>query len=72
MDFDTKLLKKTRKTAAVHWFSGSWQTEEERQYLEAEARRLAAERRSERRVAIGRRLLGEEGYEKVKAILKGK
>lgn len=72
VDFDTKVLQKTRKTVAIHWFSGSWQTEEERQYLEAEARRLAAERRSERRVAIGTRLLGEKGYEKVKSILRGK
>lgn len=72
VDFDTKLLKKTRKTVAIHWFSGSWQTEEERLYLEAEAKRLAYERRSERRVAIGTRLLGEKGYEKVKAILRGK
>lgn len=72
VDFDTKVLKKTRKTVAIHWFSGSWQTEEERQYLEAEAKRLAAERRSERRVAIGTRLLGEKGYEKVKSILRGK
>lgn len=72
VDFDTKVLKKTRKTAAIHWFSGSWQTEEERQFLEAEAKRMAEERRSERRVAIGTRLLGEKGYEKVKSILKGK
>ena len=41
-------------------------------YLEAEAKRLAAERRSERRVAIGTRLLGEKGYEMVKSILRGK
>lgn len=72
VDFDTRLLKKTRKTVAIHWFSGSWQTEEERRYLEAEAKRLAAERRSERRVAIGTRLLGEKGYKRIKAILKGK
>ena len=72
VDFDTKVLQKTRKTVAIHWFSGSWQTEEERRYLEAEAKRLAAERRSERRVAIGTRLLGEKGYEMVKSILRGK
>ena len=72
VDFDTRVLHKTRKTVAIHWFSGSWQTEEERQYLEAEAKRLAAERRSERRVAIGTRLLGKTGYEKVKSLLRGK
>ena len=72
VDFDTKKLKKTRKTVTIHWFSGSWQTEEVRQYLEAETKRLMAERRSERRVAIGTRLLGERGYEKVKSLLRGK
>lgn len=72
VDFDTRVLKKTRKTVAIHWFSGSWQTEEVRQYLEAEAKRLAAQRRSERRVAIGTRLLGKKGYETVKSLLKGK
>ena len=54
----------------IHWFSGSWQTEEERQYPEAEAKRLAEERRSARRVAIGNRLFGEKGYAKLKSILK--
>lgn len=72
VDFDTKQLKKTRKTVAIHWFSGSWQTEQERQYLHAEASRLKRERRSKLRVAIGHRLLGQTGYETIKAILKRK
>ncbi|MDY3225399.1 MAG: glycosyltransferase [Candidatus Faecousia sp.] len=72
VDFDTRVLKKTRKTVAIHWFSGSWQTEQERQYLEAEAKRLAEERRSARRVAVGTRLLGETGYAKLKSLLKRK
>ena len=45
---------------------------EEQEYLEKEARRLAYERRSARRVAIGTRLLGEKGYAKLKALLKGR
>lgn len=72
VDFETRVLHRTRKTVAIHWFSGSWQTEEERQYLEAEAKRLAAERVSARRVDIGTRLLGKKGYEKIKSLLKGK
>ena len=72
VDFDTKKLKRTRKTVAIHWFSGSWQTEEERQYLLSEARRLQQEKRSNLRVAIGRRLFGEGGYEKLKSFLKRK
>ena len=27
VDFDTKNLKKTRKTVTILWFSGSWHTE---------------------------------------------
>lgn len=72
VDFDTKKLKKTRKTVAIHWFSGSWQTEEEMRYLRAETLRLRREQRSNLRVAIGRRLFGESGYEKLKAILRRK
>lgn len=72
VDFDTKKLKRTRKTVAIHWFSGSWQTEEERQYLRSEARRLRREKRSNLRVAIGHRLLGEGGYETLKSFLKRK
>ena len=72
VDFDTKKLKKTRKTVTIHWFSGSWQTEEERQYLLAEKRRLKKERRSSLRIAIGERLLGQKGYKVLKAVLKRK
>lgn len=72
VDFETRRLHKTRKTVTIHWFSGSWQTEEVRQYLEAESKRLEQERRSARRVAIGTRLLGKKGYEKLKSLLKGK
>ena len=65
-------LWKTRKTVCIHWFSGSWQTQQEQEYLQKEARRLAHERRSARRVAIGTRLLGQKGYAKLKALLKGR
>ena len=72
VEFETRLLRKTRKTVCIHWFSGSWQTQQEQEYLQKEARRLTLERRSARRVAIGTRLLGEKGYAKLKALLKGR
>ena len=72
VDFDTKKLKRTRKTVSIHWFSGSWHTEEELELLREEARRIQREKRSNLRVAIGSRLLGEGGYEKLKSFLKRK
>lgn len=70
VDFDTEKLKRTRKTVTIHWFSASWQTEEEREFIRQERERQAYERRSNLRVRIGTTLLGEAGYEKLKALLK--
>ncbi len=71
VDFDTKVLRKTRKTAVIHWFSGSWHTEAELEQMEREKLQKKAEARSNLRVAIGTRLFGEKGYQKLKAFLKG-
>lgn len=72
VDYDTMRLKKTRKTVTIHWFSGSWQSQEDLQILEEERRWKRRERRSNLRVAIGSKLLGESGYEKLKALIKRK
>lgn len=72
VDFDTKKLKKTRKTVTIHWFSGSWHTPEELEAMREEKRQLRREQHSNLRVAIGSKLLGEGGYEKLKSILKRK
>ena len=72
VDFDTKKLKKTRKTVTIHWFSGSWHTPEELEAMREEKRQLRREQYSNLRVAIGSKLLGEGGYEKLKSILKRK
>ncbi len=68
IDFDTQKMKKTRKTTIIHWFSGSWHTEEELAQIEAERKRLQYERRSSLRVAIGTKLLGKKGYENLKKV----
>ena len=70
VDFETEKLKRTRKTVTIHWFSGSWKTEEEREFFRREKERLAYERRSNFRVRLGTMLLGKTGYEKLKALLK--
>ena len=70
VDYDTKKLKKTRKTVIIHWFSGSWHTEEELEAMRQEKLQLQREKRSNLRYAVGNRLFGEKGYEKLKRILK--
>lgn len=72
VDFDTKKLKKTRKTVTIHWFSGSWHTEEELEAMRKEKEQLRREKLSNLRVAVGNKLLGENGYEKLKALIKRK
>ena len=72
VDYDTKKLKKTRKTVTIHWFSGSWHTQEELEAEAAEKRRLKKEKMSNIRYAIGNKLFGEGGYEKLKAFIKRK
>lgn len=69
VDYDTMKLKKTRKTVTIHWFSGSWQTQEDLRILEEERRWKRWEQRSNLRVAIGSRLFGASGYEKLKKLL---
>lgn len=70
VDFDTERLHRTRKTVAIHWFAASWHTQEELEEIQAERLRQKRERQSEARVRLGQALLGEKGYEKLKAILK--
>jgi len=70
IDFDTKKLKKTRKTVTIHWFSGSWHTEEELEAMRQEKLQQRRERISNLRYALGNKLFGERGYEKLKNMLK--
>ena len=72
VDYDTMKLKKTRKTVTIHWFSGSWQTQEDLRILEEERRWKRREQRSNLRFAIGSRLFGASGYEKLKKLLRRK
>ncbi len=70
VDYDTEKLHRTRKTVTIHWFASSWHTEEELEAMREEKRQLQREKRSNLRVAIGHKLLGEKGYERLKAIIK--
>ena len=72
VDYDTQKLKKTRKTVVIHWFSGSWHTEEELEAMRQEKLQQQRERASNIRYAIGNKLFGEAGYKKLKSLLKRK
>lgn len=72
VDFDTEKLNRTRKTVTIHWFSGSWHTEEELEAMRQEKLQQKREKMSNIRYAIGNKLFGEKGYEKLKKILKRK
>ena len=70
VDFDTEKLHRTRKTVTIHWFSGSWHTEEELEILRREKQWKKQEKYSNIRYTIGKTLFGEKGYEKIKSLLK--
>ncbi len=69
VDYETEKLRKTRKTVTIHWFAASWHTEEELRILREEKQRLKYEKASNFRYKIGTTLLGEKGYEWLKALV---
>lgn len=70
VDFDTEKLHRTRKTVVIHWFAASWHTQKELEAIQAERLRQKREKQSQTRVRIGHALLGEKGYETLKALIK--
>ena len=70
VEFDTMKLKKTRRTVTIHWFAGSWHTAEELEAMRQEKLQQRAEKMSSIRYTIGKSLLGEAGYARIKSILK--
>ena len=66
LSYLTGRLKKTRRTVAIHWFSGSWQTEEERKAKEEHLRQQKQARLRTIPNRMLRRLLGDDTYEKIK------
>ena len=72
VEYDTMKLRKTRRTVTIHWFSGSWHTEEELEAMRQEKLQQRREKISNFRYGLGRKLFGEKGYEQLKKILKRK
>ena len=68
----TRLFYKSENTTTIHWFSASWFTPEQRAQRDAWIRELKKERLRYMPNRIMMKLLGEEHYEKLKRIIKGK
>ena len=62
VSFETGNLHRTRKTAAIHWFSGSWYTEEEKQHRKALRKQVRRDKVKNAVTGSAYKLLGEEGY----------
>lgn len=84
ISYETNELKKTRNTVTIHWFSGSWQPEEDKKLVE-EWRMAVARDKERKRIQkredtkdyifhipnrLLKRTLGKERYEKLKSKLK--
>ena len=70
IDFETKFKRITPETISIHWFSGSWQTEEERSASDAYTKKLRREYYLEKIKQPLRALLGEDGFRLLKKLLK--
>ena len=64
VNFESAQLQRTRKTVAIHWFSGSWFTEEEKRHREELQKKARREKITGPMVAAVRNALGEEGWER--------
>ncbi len=70
VSYETRKLEKTKKTVAIHWFSGSWQPEEVKTYHKQKLRRERKDfiLHAPNRLMI--KLLGQQRYQKLKNRLK--
>lgn len=64
VDFETGRLRRTGKTVAIHWFSGSWYTEEEARRREALRRKARKDQLRQAFQTQVKGFLGEQGYER--------
>lgn len=64
LDYSRRHVKKTKRTVSIHWFAASWYSKEQ-----LRRRRKARLFRFPHR--FGRKLLGQERYDRLKRLIKG-
>ena len=74
IQFSTGIMRKTKRTATIHWFAGSWMSSEKLKWRDEMRKTLNKERRKNklRNILYGtvKRLLGSDSYEILKKLLK--
>lgn len=74
IDYETRLMKRSRKTISVHWFAAAWLTEEEKRQRDARQKTVRkwvikdAIIHAPNRLLM--KLLGMKNYEKLKSLIK--
>ncbi len=63
VDFETGKLHKTSKTVTIHWFSGSWYTEQEKLHRQQLRRKARREKYAKAGEQAAKGILGEDGFE---------
>lgn len=66
IDEETKIRRRSQETVSIHWFEGSWLSEEARAEAEAYTKKLQMERAQEK----VRKILGDKLYLLIKKLLK--
>ena len=73
IDFETGILKKSRRTISIHWFDSSWMSQADKDYHEKHRKAIRAERRDYWRHIPNRmlsKLLGKKLYANLKGAIK--
>jgi len=71
LDWNTKVLNKTKNTHAIHWFSASWWDEQTRKNHQAYLKEKRRKRICYFPNKCAKKILGEKVYHKLKILIKG-
>lgn len=67
--YASSTMKKTSNTTAIHWFSGSWLTAEEKRKYKKDYREMQIAKIGPKARAILKAAVGEKGYQLIKRLL---
>ncbi len=70
LDFDTREMKKTKRTYSIHWFDASWLAKEEKDRYKQKIKDIRKDYLIHIPNRILKNILGEYRYKKIKNILK--
>lgn len=72
IDYQTGQKSVTGNTLSIHWFSASWVTEKERKRRREKINKARLDRAAHLPNIIGKKVLGEKNYKRIKRLIKKK